>query len=159
MGVEIERKYLIKPSATLPPPERILTIKQGYIRKNAGVSVRIRISNDKGYITIKGSKGSGRLSRLEYEYEIPLQDAEELLSMCSDGVISKNRYHIRHEGMLWEVDYFEGDNAGLVLAEVELPTESATVAIPDWIDEEITGREEYYNSYLSQHPFKTWDNK
>ncbi|WP_051522783.1 CYTH domain-containing protein [Porphyromonas cangingivalis] len=88
-----------------------------------------------------------------------MQDALELLSISGENVISKKRHHIRHDGMLWEVDVFEGDNEGLVLAEVELPDETADVSIPEWIGEEVTGSPEYYNSYLALHPYTTWDEK
>lgn len=159
MGVEIERKFLLRDEAILSQAERVLTIRQGYIKKSSSLGVRIRVSDDKGFITIKGSKAEGSIVRAEYEYEIPVQDALELLSISGENVISKKRHHIRHDGMLWEVDVFEGYNEGLVLAEVELPDETADVSIPEWIGEEVTGSPEYYNSYLALHPYTTWDEK
>ncbi len=157
MGIEIERKFLIKRGAVLPEPEKILSIRQGYLRKGSGMSVRIRICNDKGYLTIKGPKEGSSLSRMEYEYEIPIGDAHELLSLCREGIIVKQRLLINVEGVTWEVDRFEGENAGLLLAEVELANESVDVPIPVWVGEEVTGQPEYYNSYLSQMPYKTWN--
>lgn len=159
MGIEIERKFLLRDETILSQAERVLTIQQGYIKKSSSLGVRIRVSDDKGFLTIKGPKADNSIARAEYEYEIPVKDALELLSISCENVISKKRHHIRHDGVLWEIDVFEGDNEGLTLAEVELPDETTEVAIPEWIGEEVTGSPEYYNSYLALHPYMTWKEK
>lgn len=159
MGVEIERKFLLKDKSVLSSADRVEVIKQGYLKKSTPLGVRIRTLGDKGFITIKGPKDSSSLSRLEYEYEIPIQDALELIALSGEQIVEKQRHYIQHEGKVWEVDVFEGANEGLLLAEVELPDEDTRVAIPDWIGEEVTDDEHYYNSYLAQHSYTTWPSK
>lgn len=157
MGVEIERKFLLRNDVPLPAPAERRLIRQGYLRRgNGGVSVRVRQMGDKGYLTVKGPKGNSHLSRLEYEYEIPLPDALEMLSLCKEEVVEKERLLIPYAGMTWEVDLFLGANEGLRLAEIELPNEETTFLLPPWIATEVTGQDEYYNAYLSRHPYSSW---
>lgn len=153
MAVEIERKFLIyKEKITL---ENGCDIKQGYIKTANETVVRVRIKGLKAFLTIKGeNKGA---SRLEFEYEIPLDEANEMLQkLCSKPIIDKTRYEIKHENHLWEVDVFYGDNDGLVVAEVELSKEDEKVSLPSWIKKEVTGDIKYYNNQLIKNPYKLW---
>ncbi|MCU0566099.1 MAG: CYTH domain-containing protein [Oculatellaceae cyanobacterium Prado106] len=154
MGTEIERKFLVKGDAwrTLGTPT---AFRQGYIVAQAERTVRVRIAGEKGYLTLKGiSEG---ISRLEFEYEIPLADAAELLdTLCDRPLIEKVRYRIAIDSLVWEVDEFSGDNQGLILAEVELTEPDQPVVLPPWIGEEVSGDRRYFNSYLVQHPFREW---
>lgn len=155
MGIEIERKYLVDKEiwpGTVKDDRHL--IRQGYILNNADKTVRIRLYDNKGYITIKGlSTGA---SRPEFEYEIPEEDAKELLDNFCTSRISKIRNKILYKGKVWEVDEFLDDNAGLIVAEIELLGEDEEFDLPDWIAKEVTGEEKYYNSNLSQHPYKDW---
>jgi adenylate cyclase len=149
--MEIERKFLVHASkwATLEkPPGK--TIRQGYLSTDPQRTVRVRIHGDKGFLTIKGK--SHHISREEFEYPIPLRDAEALLLLCRQPLIQKVRYEIPFQEKIWEVDVFLEPHQGLVLAELELPAEDAPFSRPDWVSEEVSGRKEYYNSYLSEHP-------
>lgn len=154
MGVEIERKFLV----TAHPYRTTATgmvCKQGYIKSGSGCTVRVRIMDTTGYLTIKG-KGKG-LARNEYEYEIPLDDATEMLrDLCGKPLIEKVRYKIPYGGFVWEVDHFEGENAGLVVAEIELASEDQLFEKPDWIGREVTGDARYFNAALQQHPYSLW---
>ena len=116
--------------------------------------MRIRVAGDHSYITIKGTNAGA--TRAEFEYEIPLDDAQALLPMCQPPLIEKTRYRIEHGGLTWEVDVFEGENAGLMMAEVELPSTDTHVEIPGWIGEEVTGDARYYNANLVARPFTRW---
>lgn len=154
MALEIERKYLIdfEKIGTL---ENGIRIKQGYLSTNKDAVVRVRVKNDKAYLTIKGS--SSGISRLEYEYEIPLNEANEMLEkLCQKPVIDKTRYIINHENHIWEVDVFYADNEGLVVAEVELSSEDEHINLPSWVKEEVSHDDRYFNSNLMKHPFKDW---
>lgn len=155
MGVEIERKYLVDKeiwSDTVKDDRHF--IRQGYILNNTDKTVRIRLYDNKGYITIKGlSTGA---SRPEFEYQIPEEDAKELLDNFCTSRISKIRNKISYKGKVWEVDEFLDDNAGLIVAEIELSNEEEPFDLPDWIAKEVTGEEKYYNPNLSQHPYKNW---
>ena len=155
MAVEIEKKYLVNKSAwnRVTKDERHF-IKQGYIVNEPGKTIRIRLKDDKGFITIKGlSKGA---SRPEFEYEIPGEDAKELIDkFCSSGT-SKIRNIIKYKGKIWEVDEFLEENEGLIVAEIELKNEDEIFDLPEWIDKEVTAEEKYFNSNLSVRPFKTW---
>jgi adenylate cyclase len=153
MGQEIERKFLVTGDGWREGAEGTL-YRQGYLAKDADRTVRVRVAGAKAYLTIKGrSKGA---SRAEYEYEIPMQDAEELLDLCEGPLVEKTRHKIQHAGHTWEVDVFHGDNEGLVMAEVELEREDAHVEMPGWAGKEVSGDPRYYNSSLSQKPYKTW---
>jgi CYTH domain-containing protein len=127
---------------------------QGYLVADNARTVRLRIAGSNGFLTIKGS--SRGMSRLEFEYPIPVGDAMEMLKLCPLPVIEKFRSRILFEGKIWEVDEFEGENKGLILAEIELTSEEETFAVPDWIGEEVTGDVRYFNSRLAIHPFSKW---
>lgn len=152
MATEIERKYLIKEDDLILPAEGN-RIVQGYLWSEKGKSMRIRITKGKGFLTIK--MGTNPLSRLEYEYEIPLKDAEELLSKC-EKTIEKTRYIITHVGMDWEVDVFEGENKGLILAELELESENQVFEKPLWLGMEVTKDTRYLNVNLLKKPISLW---
>ncbi len=155
MGAEIERKYLVNKEIwdnTVKDDKH--SIRQGYILNNPDKTIRIRLFDEKGYITIKGlSTGA---SRPEFEYQIPEEDAKELLDKFCTSLISKIRDKISYKGKLWEVDEFLEDNAGLIVAEIELSDEQETFDLPNWITKEVTGEEKYYNSNLLIHPYKDW---
>ena len=153
MGKEIERKFLVDKSR-LPNNLEGTKYTQGYISITDSGIVRVRIKGDIAVITIK-SAGLG-ISRDEFEYQIPMDDAKSLLELFNDGVIYKTRYDIVYEGKKWEIDQFHGDNEGLWIAEIELQFENESFEIPKWVLEEVTGNEKYYNSYLSKHSFKSW---
>ena len=154
MGVEIERKFLVKNNNFLETLSGIKYI-QGYLPSNGTVGTRIRIAGCKGILTIKSAvKG---ISRVEFEYEIPLEDAKIMLhTLCSRPLISKKRYKIKHCELIWEVDIFDGDNAGLIMAEVELKNEKQHVPLPEWVGKEVTGKMRYYNSRLINYPYSKW---
>jgi len=154
MALEIERKYLVdlEKLGTLENGNRI---KQGYLSTNKDAVVRVRVKNDKAYLTIKGSNIGA--TRLEFEYEIEVVEANEMLDkLCQKPVIDKTRYLIDYENHTFELDIFYGDNDGLVVAEVELLDENETIKLPSWIKEEVTSDERYYNSNLMKNPYKNW---
>lgn len=154
MGQEIERKFLVISDRWKPPAQGVL-YRQGYIPTTDNRTVRVRIAGDQGYLTLKGPVVN--LVRLEFEYPIPLADAEVLLAqLCNPPLVEKRRYRISIEPLVWEVDQFLGANQGLVLAEVELTHPDQPVSLPDWIGKEVTEDRRYFNSYLAQHPFQTW---
>ena len=153
MGKEIERKFLVDKSR-LPNNLEGTKYTQGYISITDSGIVRVRIKGDIAVITIK-SAGLG-ISRDEFEYQIPMDDAKSLLELFNDGVIYKTRYEIVYEGKKWEIDQFHKENEGLWIAEIELQFENESFEIPKWVLEEVTGNEKYYNSYLSKHSFKSW---
>lgn len=155
MGQEIERKYLvdIEKWQELDKPEGQL-YRQGYLLTDPTKTIRVRQTADKGYLTIKGfSVGA---SRPEYEYEIPFDEAKELLDQFAVSELSKIRYKIHFDGKLWEVDEFLADNEGLIVAEIELRSEEEQFNTPGWLGKEVTGEERYYNSNLTIEPFKNW---
>jgi CYTH domain-containing protein len=156
MATEIERKYLVQIEAW--QQAKINTehthISQAYLSLEAERTVRIRIKKEMALLTIKG-KTQG-VSRLEFEYQIPFNDGLELLKICQGSIIKKKRYVLSYDNLIWEVDEFEGDNAGLIVAEVELGSEDQTFALPPWIKEEVSDDNRYYNANLVQHPFKNW---
>ncbi len=154
MGVEIEKKYLLKNSTWKKHVNKQTRIKQGYLNATPESTVRVRIKGDKGFVTIKGKRIN--LLRKEFEYEIPLQDAEELLLLCQKPIIEKVRYEVDYQGYTWEIDEFENENEGLMLAEVEMQNEDETPETPEWVGEEVTDDFRYYNSNLMKNPFKTW---
>lgn len=154
MGVEIERKFLVNSEQWKNGVERSVEIKQGYLSTAPERTVRVRTKGEKGFLTIKGK--TQNLSRAEFEYEVPLEEALGLLKLCEGHPIVKVRHEVRVGGKLWEVDVFEGENAGLVLAEIELEAEEEAFEMPAWAGEEVSADLRYFNSYLSQHPFKGW---
>ncbi len=153
MGLEIERKFLVK-SDSWRAGAKGKKYCQGYVYAETGV-VRIRIAGDNAFITIKG-ENTGAV-RKEFEYPIPTADATELLDIiCSKPYITKTRYEIEYAGKLWEIDEFGGDNFGLIVAEIELESEDEAFELPDWAGEEVTSDPRYYNSSLATHPYKNW---
>jgi adenylate cyclase len=155
MAKEIERKFLIDLSQwqqiSKPAGNHY---RQGYLVTDPQKTIRIRLTDTTGYLTIKGiSVGA---TRLEYEYEIPLAEATELLDNFAISELSKIRYNITFANKHWEVDEFLGDNAGLMIAEIELQSEDEQFSLPPWVTTEVTGEEKYYNSNLTVNPYKTW---
>jgi CYTH domain-containing protein len=154
MAKEIERKFLVKGDGWRALGDG-KAYRQGYLSTVKERTVRIRTAGDKGFVTIKGINVGA--TRPEYEYEIPLGDANEMLDrLCEQPLIEKTRYRIPFDGLTWEVDEFHGVNRGLITAEVELKDEQQTVSLPGWIGLELTGDSRYYNSSLVAHPFTTW---
>lgn len=152
MPLEIERKYLVKPELLQLPNEGKKLI-QGYVWSDPDKSLRIRIAGNKALLTIK--TGTNPLRRSEFEYEIPMKDANELLVLC-ESKIEKIRYLIKYENLLWEIDVFEGENKGLIVAEVELSSEEQEINLPNWINTEVTKDPKYLNVELIKHPFSKW---
>lgn len=154
MGREIERKFLVKDDAWRAGA-RGTAYRQGYLSAGGGPTVRVRVAGEKGYLTIKG-KAVGT-SRAEYEYEIPLADAEEMLAtLAVTPIVEKVRYRVEHGGLVWEVDEFGGANRGLIVAEVELQEEGQRVELPAWVGEEVTADRRYTNASLAVRPWGTW---
>ena len=131
-------------------------IAQGYICSSRGRTVRVRIRDEKGYLTIKGPSDSQGLGRYEWEKEIPIQEAQELMRLCEPGMIDKTRYLVKSGRHVFEVDEFYGENEGLTIAEVELESADESYEKPDFIGEEVTGDVRYYNSFLMKNPFTRW---
>jgi adenylate cyclase len=152
MATEIERKFLVNGA-----PWRNDTgvrFSQGYLNRDKERTVRVRIAGDKAFLTVKGvTRGA---TRVEFEYGIPVSDAEQLLELRDGPIIQKNRYVLIHDGDTWEVDEFLGDNAGLVLAEIELTSEGQSFSRPPWLGAEVTRDLRYYNSSLAGHPYREW---
>ena len=146
MGMEIEHKYLVIDDIYKHMASKMSEIKQGFLSRDPERTVRVRVRDDKGFITIKG-KGTGA-AHPEFEYEVPLDDALQMLELCEPPVIEKTRYMIMHEGNLWEVDEFHGDLQGLVIAELEVPSEDYRFPLPPFVGQEVTGDPRYYNSQL-----------
>lgn len=154
MGQEIERKFLVK-SDVYKELANGVHYRQGYMARTPKGVVRVRVVGEKAYLTIKGKKNS--ISRSEYEYEIPVAEAVEMLdTLCLKPDIEKYRYRIAYEGFVWEVDEFLGANAGLVVAEIELPAEDTPFLKPEWIGEDVSHDARYYNSNLISHPYSEW---
>ena len=155
MGKETERKFLVKGDFK-PFVSKQTRIVQGYISSVPERTVRVRIKGDKGYITIKGIGNDSGASRFEWEKELPISEIEDLLKISEPGVIDKTRYLVKAGPHTFEVDEFFGDNQGLVLAEIELGSETEAFEKPAWLGEEVTGDTRYYNSMLMKNPFKRW---
>lgn len=155
MGKEIERKFLVT-GDQYKTLARGIAVEQGFLSIDIEHSVRIRLFDGKGYLTIKGA--SRGISRSEFEYEIPAPDARVMLDeMCIQPIIRKFRYRISFEGFIWEVDEFFGENQGLVIAEIELNQEDQSFPLPPWIGQEVTGDQRFYNISLVRDPFKNWE--
>ena len=154
MGEEIERKFLVTGDAWRAQASGT-RFRQGFLSTDPDRTVRVRVAGARGMLTIKGRTVGAR--RPEYEYEIPLDDAEQMLdSLCERPLIEKVRFELRAGAHLWEIDVFEGDNAGLVVAEIELESEDESFERPDWIGEEVTDDPRYFNANLVESPFRTW---
>jgi len=155
MGLEIERKFLVKGDYK-KEAWKAYHITQGYICRVPGKSVRVRLRDGEGFITIKGKASNGGISRFEWEKAIPADEAEELMRLCEGGIIDKTRHLVKAGRHTFEVDEFHGDNEGLVVAEVELGSEDEDFEKPSWLGEEVSGDRRYYNSALTANPYKNW---
>lgn len=155
MAQEIERKFLVKGDFK-PEVEKKTRIIQGYLSSVPERTVRVRVKGDKGFLTIKGMGNASGASRYEWEREIPVAEAEDLLQICEPGVIDKIRYLVKSGDHVFEVDEFFGDNQGLIIAEVELQSEDEAFVKPAWLGEEVTGYTRYYNSMLMKKPYRSW---
>lgn len=167
MAVEIERKFLVTGDGWRAAARKVVPMAQGYLNDVAAMdtavdgraamkaSVRVRIAGDEAFLNLK-SRELGH-TRQEFDYPIPIEDARALLALCVGGMIDKRRHYVEHEGHLWEVDEFLGDNAGLVVAEIELSSADESFAKPDWIGAEVTDRVRYYNLALATRSFSQWD--
>ncbi|GEP46103.1 CYTH domain-containing protein [Brevifollis gellanilyticus] len=153
MPVEIERKFLVTHDAWREGASA-RRIAQGYLSRDPDRVVRVRLIGDQAFVTIKGRRSG--ISRAEFEYPVPVIDAEELLKLCLPSVIDKTRHEIEIAGFLWEIDEFHGSNAGLIVAEIELPAEDTPFERPSWLGEEVSSDSRYTNSYLSGSPYSTW---
>jgi adenylate cyclase len=156
MPIEIERKYLVKHelwNALVKPKGEYY--RQGYVVNEISKTVRVRATENQGFITIKGKTDDPAI-KPEYEYQIPKAEAIELLDGFTEKNIEKTRYKIDYEGKLWEIDVFQGDNEGLIVAEIELNSIEELYQIPEWIDYEVTHDDRYFNANLSKNPFKNW---
>ena len=154
MAIEIERKFLVRGNGWRSQAVGQV-YRQGYMSTEDGITLRARVVGDQGYLTIKGPSFGN--SRSEYEYEIPLEDAQEMLNtLCSSPLIEKVRYKVYYRNFVWEVDEFAGYNQGLIVAEVELNDENQTFELPEWIGEEVSQDKRYSNSNLSKNPWKNW---
>ncbi len=155
MAVEIERKFLLRDTGWHGHTFRSARIRQGYLLNDTGLSVRIRTAGNEAWLTIKGP--SHGLTRVEYEYAIPLQDAEQMLTnLCRRPLIEKTRHWLNHAGHTWEIDVFEGDNMGLTVAEVELTDPDEELELPTWIGREVSRDPRYLNANLARHPYRQW---
>jgi len=152
MAKEIERKFLVKEGGWRHA--KGTEYRQGYLNSAKERIVRVRTIDDKGYLTIKGNTVGA--SRMEFEYEIPRQDADELLEICEKPLIEKTRYKVQEGGFVWEVDEFFRENQGLIVAEVELESEDQEFSKPGWVGEEVTGDPRYFNSNLIKNPYTNW---
>ena len=155
MALEIERKFLVSGDFR-PYVSESVHIVQGYLCSSAGKTVRVRTWGKKGFLTIKGPTAPGSCSRFEWETEIPLKDAQELIALCDSGVIDKVRHLVPVGDHVYEVDEFGADNQGLVVAEVELSSEDEAFQRPQWLGKEVTGDRRYYNSSLLANPYSRW---
>lgn len=158
MNIEIERKFIVK---ILPIGLRGTTVHQGYLQTEKERTIRVRtVQSEKsllGFLTIKGKGNKSGMSRYEFETEIPVTDADHLLSLCDKPLIKKTRYKYEHGGLTWEIDKFLSENEGLILAEVELESEEQSIEKPDFVGKEVTGQVKYYNMMLMKYPFTSWD--
>ena len=154
MALEIERKFLIN-KEKLPKLTGGKKLTQGYLSFHQP-SIRVRIAENEAFLTIKGSSNDGGISRSEFEYPLPLQDAKELLGECKGLLVVKTRYEIEHQGHIWELDIFEGENEGLIVAEIELRSADGSFALPSWVTTEVSTDTRYTNAALAQKPFKQW---
>ena len=153
MGTEIERKFLVTDVSVVHGVVGT-ALRQGYLSRAAERTVRVRRSGDRAWVTVKGA--SSGATRSEWEWEIPVDDADGMLAICDGPVLEKTRYIVESGGRAWEVDVFEGSNAGLVMAEIELEASDAEVALPPWVGLEVTDDPRFYNSYLAATPISAW---
>lgn len=156
MGIEIERKFLVKNNLWKDNANNGTDFEQAYFTRNESCSVRVRKEGDKANLNIKSAELG--ILRQEFEYAIPLDEAEELLSLCGSTTVTKKRYEVIHAGKTWEVDVFTGENEGLIVAEIELDYPEENFEMPPWAGNEVSSEIRYYNSELARHPFSQWGN-
>lgn len=157
MAIEIERKFLLRPGVDLPDSDRVLHITQGYLASSQEMSVRIRIIDEtEAYLTIKQNKHDNISMRTEFEYPIPVEDGIEMLASSPYLSVVKQRHVVSVGDRKWEIDFFEDHNEGLIMAEVELPSLSTPIVLPEWIGREVSGDIRYLNSHLALHPYSEW---
>ena len=156
MAIEIERKFLVTNEDFKSDALKYTRIKQGYLSSLPGRTVRVRIKGDKSYLTVKGESNDSGTSRYEWEKEIPIEEANELLKICEPGTIDKTRFEVKSGNHIIEVDEFYGENLGLVVAEIELSNENEIIIRPSWLGKEVTGDTKYYNSTLIKTPYSKW---
>ena len=156
MPLEIERKFLVNDPSFMEKSYKKHFVKQGFLNTDKNRIVRVRILDDKSFLTIKGVSNSSGTTRFEWEKEISLQDGKELLLLCENNPIEKERYLIKNKKYTFEVDVFLGENKGLIIAEIELDAENEKFEKPSWLGAEVTGQLKYYNSNLCSTPFKEW---
>lgn len=154
--IEIERKFLVNSNAFKTEAFTQNRIAQGYLSSVPGRTVRVRLKGNKGFLTIKGASNESGLSRFEWEKEIPIDEATALLKLCEAGVIDKTRFEVKFGNHIFEIDEFYGENEGLIMAEIELNSETESFEKPNWLGKEVTNDKRYYNSYLSKNPLKNW---
>lgn len=154
--IEIERKFLVNTLEFIDQSHKSNKITQGYLNSHPERTVRIRLKDEQAYITIKGKSNESGTSRLEWEKQIDFAEANQLINLCEDYVISKTRYLITSGNHTFEVDIFHGENEGLILAEIELSSEDEHFDKPNWLGKEVTGDTRYYNSYIANNPYKNW---
>ncbi|TCI84621.1 CYTH domain-containing protein [Tenacibaculum sp. M341] len=156
MSLEIERKFLVANTDFIVDSYQKVYIKQGFLNSDKERVVRVRIKDDQGFLTIKGKSNKSGTTRFEWEKEISKKEASDLFNLCEKGIIEKYRYLIKSDNHIYEVDEFLGDNEGLIIAEIELSSESESFQKPLWLGNEVTGEAKYYNSNLSKLSFKEW---
>lgn len=156
MSIEIERKFLVSNDSFKSESFKNSSIKQGFLNSNKNRIVRVRISDTKGYLTIKGLSSEDGTTRFEWEKEIPFQEAVSLLKLCEKGVIEKTRFFVKSESHIFEIDEFTGENEGLIVAEIELKNSKESFSKPNWLGREVTGVTKYYNSEISKTPYSQW---
>jgi CYTH domain-containing protein len=154
--IEIERKFLVLSNEFVTAAFSKKRIVQGYLNSHPERTVRVRIKDGKGYLTIKGKGNETGTTRLEWEKEINVEEAEKLLQLCENGLIDKIRHEIQVGKHVFEVDIFSGENEGLIIAEIELEKEDEIFEKPNWLGKEVTNDIRFYNAYISNHPFKSW---
>lgn len=155
MAIEIERKFLLRDDSWRQQADAGTDYQQAYLIGSKAASVRVRIEGERAFLNIKSATLG--ITRQEFEYPIPMADASAMLrGLCEQPIIDKTRYHVTHAGHVWEIDVFKGENAGLVVAEIELADEQAPFARPDWLGEEVSGDPRYYNVSLVKNPYKNW---
>ena len=158
MGVEIERRFLLREGATLPDSDRVLHMRQAYLVNSEGLSVRVRVINDtEAFLTIKRITPGGNIAvRDEFEYAIPVEDAVQMMDFSTLGSVKKQRHVLRAGDVTWEIDFFEEANEGLIMAEVELPSYDTPVDLPEWVGREVSDDPAYLSSNLAVRPYTTW---
>ena len=153
---EIERKFLVTSEAFKNEAFKRTRIVQGFLNTNPFRTVRVRIQGENGFITVKGKPNETGVTRFEWERQIPLAEAEQLIHLCEPGIIDKTRFEVQNGDHVYEVDEFMGENEGLIVAEIELESENEVFSKPQWLGKEVTGEIKYYNSNLCKTPYKNW---